>query len=225
VIVPAGAVSGTVSVTVGGQTANSSAFTVTPLPSGWTDTDIGSVGVAGSASYSSGVFTIAGAGQGFNSGTTDGMNFLYQPLSGDGTIIARVVQVQGYEQAGVMIRETLDPAASNISTTQQASYLYLFDRTSTGANTAQVSWQYGPSPYWVEVVRSGNSFTSSVSPDGINWTQVGSTQTISMASSAYVGIAVSSGNTSATASAIFDNVSVSAASSPAPHCPPWRHVA
>lgn len=50
VIVPSGASSGPFSVTVNGEAAYSSSCTVTSLPSGWSDTDIGSVGLAGSSS-------------------------------------------------------------------------------------------------------------------------------------------------------------------------------
>jgi hypothetical protein len=60
--VPSGASSGPFSVTVNSNTVNSSTFTVTPLPSGWSDGDIGSVGAAGSATYASDVFTLKGAG-------------------------------------------------------------------------------------------------------------------------------------------------------------------
>src|SRR5260370_34191561 len=56
-VVPANATSGVFGVTVNGQTANSSSFTVTPLPSGWSDADVGQVPVAGSATYSNGTFT------------------------------------------------------------------------------------------------------------------------------------------------------------------------
>jgi len=77
------------------------------IPSGWTDADVGSVGTAGSASYANGVFTVKGAGSG--TATADAFNYLYQPLSGDGTIVARVMSAQGGSTigAGVMIRETL----------------------------------------------------------------------------------------------------------------------
>src|ERR1700675_1939311 len=59
------------------------------LPTGWSDQDIGQVGVTGSASYSSGVFTVQGAGWGAANLPSDGLHFVYQGLSGDGTIIAR----------------------------------------------------------------------------------------------------------------------------------------
>ena len=63
-VIPSGASSGSFSVTVGGQAANSTTFTVTALPSGWSDEDIGSVGVAGSSTYANGVFTVKGSGAG-----------------------------------------------------------------------------------------------------------------------------------------------------------------
>src|SRR5216684_1412130 len=92
VLVPSGASSGTFALTVNSQTVNTSSFTVTPLPSGWSDGDVGSVGLAGSASFGNGTFTVTGAGQG-TLGSADGMHFVYQSLSGDGTIVARVASL------------------------------------------------------------------------------------------------------------------------------------
>src|SRR5580658_3210132 len=59
-------------------------------------------------------------------------------------------------------------------------------------------------------------FSSFVSSDGVNWVQLGTSQTISMAQNVYVGLAVNSGSTTALATATFDNVSVNSASAPAP---------
>jgi regulation of enolase protein 1 (concanavalin A-like superfamily) len=63
-------------------------------------------------------------------------------------------------------------------------------------------------PYWVKVTRSGNSFSSYTSSDGVNWVQLGTSQTISMGQTVYVGLAATSGSTTALATATFDNVSV-----------------
>ncbi len=57
------------------------------LPTGWSHTDIGSVGLAGSASYTNGVFTDSGSGTQIF-GTADSFHFAYQLLSGDGTLVA-----------------------------------------------------------------------------------------------------------------------------------------
>src|SRR5439155_930723 len=78
-----------------GTTISLTVRSIPTLPSVWTDGDIGSVGVAGSASYANGTFTVAGAGQGTFSTSSDGFHFVYQPLSGDGTMVARVVSLQG----------------------------------------------------------------------------------------------------------------------------------
>src|SRR5437667_5012588 len=78
--------------------------------SGWSDGDIGTVGISGSSSYSSGTFTITGAGYGTGTTTADGINFMAQALSGDVTIVARINSLSGYNSAaGLMIRESLDP--------------------------------------------------------------------------------------------------------------------
>jgi hypothetical protein len=60
----------------------------------------------------------------------------------------------------------------------------------------------------VKVSRSGSTFSSYVSPDGVTWTQLATSQTITMNQNVYVGLAVNSGNTTAQATATFDNVSV-----------------
>lgn len=66
----------------------------------------------------------------------------------------------------------------------------------------------GVLPYWVRSAREGNTFTGSVSPDGVTWTVV-STQTIAMSSASYqAGLAVCSYNTAAGSTATFDNVSI-----------------
>ena len=213
-LVPTGASSGSFSVTVNSQEANSSSFTVTPLPSGWSDGDIGSVGVAGSATYANGVFTVEGSGTGIY-GTADEMNFAYQSLSSDGSVVARVVSSTG-GQATVMIRETLNTNATDAYAAYQSSYIYFDERTSTGGSESYVSFAYHTLPYWVEVVRSSGTFSVYTSLDGVNWTQLGSTQTISMAQNVYVGLAVSSENNSSLATATFDNVSVNPTASPAP---------
>ncbi len=61
----------------------------TPIPSGWSSSDIGSVGQAGSAPGSGGAFTVAGSGWDIWGGS-DVFQFLYETLTGDLRITARV---------------------------------------------------------------------------------------------------------------------------------------
>ena len=66
----------------------------------------------------------------------------------------------------------------------------------------------GPShgaPYWVRIVRQGNTFTGYASADGSSWTSIGS-QTIAMAATAYIGLCVTAHNNAMVAAATFDSV-------------------
>src|SRR5260370_2734375 len=216
VLVPSSGTSGTFALTVNSQTANTSSFTVTQFPSGWSDGDVGSVGLAGSASFANGKFTVAGAGQG-TLGSADGLHFVYQSLSGDGTLVARVASLSSSSaQAGVMIRETLATGATNMFVFDYQSLIYQSQRITTGAGATYQSYGSGSVPYWGKVVRSGRTFTGYSSLDSVNWSQLGTSQTISMAQSVYIGLGVSSRNTSALATATFDNVSLSTPSTPGP---------
>ena len=225
ITIPGGATSGplVVSVAPGMNDSNPVMFTVTtqPLPSSWLDQDVGTTGVGGKASYANGVFTVTGAGAQIY-GTADAFHFVYQPLSGDGTIVARLISVQGgsgFVAPGVMIRETLTAASTNAETADWAAYssIYFDARTSTGASTTPYSSVSETLPYWVKVSRSGNIFSSYTSPDGVNWTQRGTSQTINMAQNVYVGLAVNSGSASALATATFDDVSINIPVAPPPN--------
>src|SRR4029077_1888152 len=135
----------------------------------------------------------------------------YQPLSGDGTIVARVASLAGSStaQAGIMVRETLDPGANHVYLFDYSSTIWMTERTSTGASSSYLSLGSATLPYWIKLVRSGNVFTMYGSADGLNWVQLGTSQTVSMAQSVYVGLAVSSRSTSSLATATFDSVSAS----------------
>src|SRR5208282_1804963 len=138
VTVPSGASTGPLLVSVATAMNDSNTVwlevTSQPLPTSWLDEDIGTVGVVGGSSYVNGTFTVVGGGLGAYL-TSDGLHFMYQPLSGDGSIVARIVSVQSnyYPEALIMIRETLDPAASEASVGYYSNYIYVYQRDSTGA--------------------------------------------------------------------------------------------
>jgi len=213
ITIPAGATSGSLLASIAPSMNDSNAvrFTVTaqPLPVSWLDQDVGVVGLAGSAGYANGTFTVAGAGQGTLFASSDGFHFAYQSLTGDGTMVARVVSLQGSAaQAGIMMRETLNPGANHVFLFDYSSTIYMTERTTTGASSSYQSLGSGTLPYWIKLARSGNVFTMYSSADGVNWLQLGPSQTVSMAPNVYVGLAVSSRTTSALATATFDNVSL-----------------
>jgi hypothetical protein len=109
-----------------------------------------------------------------------------------------------------MIRNTLDAGSANAKTADWAAYgaIYFDVRATSGGSTSEPGVVVATLPYWVKVSRSGNSFSSYTSMDGVSWVQVGTSQTIGMGQTVYVGLAVTSGSTTALATATFDNVSV-----------------
>lgn len=179
------------------------------LPSPWAADDVGSVGASGTAAYSSGTFTIEGSGSDIF-GTADEFQFVYQSLSGDGEITARVVSIENtnsWAKSGVMIRETLDANSKHAAMVLSASNGgRFFTRSNTGGSTSSSSGG-SSAPYWVRIVRSGSALTGYVSSDGSSWSQVGSVS-ISMATDIYIGLVVCSHNDGVLCTTEFDNVSV-----------------
>jgi hypothetical protein len=174
----------------------------------WPALDVGTVGVSGSAIYTNGVFTVNGAGADIY-GTADAFRFVYLPAVGDCTIVARVSSVQNinaWSKAGVMIRESTNASATEalIAVTPGNGVTWQY-RSSTGGSTTYNNTNGLSAPFWVKLVRSGSTFTGFRSPDGTNWTQQG-TATITMASSAYIGLALTSHDSSSLCTATFDNV-------------------
>ncbi|HEY2434450.1 MAG TPA: Ig-like domain-containing protein [Vicinamibacterales bacterium] len=222
--VPAGSYSLTAVATDNGNAFTSSAaVTITvatgasTLPSGWTDGDIGSTGAVGTASFSSGTFSVTGAGADVWGGA-DALNYVSRSLTGDGTIVARVASIQAvnaWTKAGVMIRNSTSPSSAQafMLVASSAAKGAPFQRRTADGNMTSVSTT-GPlvtAPYWVKLVRAGALITASVSADGAAWTQVGS-DTFSLNATIRVGLGVSSHVAGSNATATFDNVTVTPAS-------------
>ena len=215
VTVPNGATSGNVVVTVNSAASNAAPFTVSSatLPAPWQTQDVGSPAVAGQASVASGVFSVSGAGLDIW-GASDQFRFVYQTLSGDGQILARVDSLQNvdpWSKAGVMIRADLTAGAANaIVGVSAANGLTFQTRTSqAAASTSQTT--PGAAPRWVRLVRSGNTLTAYYSSDGAAWTLLNSSSSVALPTQVYVGLAVTSHNGSIAAAAAFSNVAVGAA--------------
>jgi glucuronoarabinoxylan endo-1,4-beta-xylanase len=199
-----------------GESANSaqvSATTTVPVPYPWLTRDVGSVGLAGSASFTNGVFTVTGSGADIQN-TADAFRFVYVATnSGNCSIIARVASLQnidGWSKAGVMIRDSLNPGAANVFVAVTPGNGATFQYRSSDGGGCNYNMTSGSAPYWVKLVQSnGTNFTGYCSPDGTNWTQVGSA-TLTGVTNAYIGLAVTSHNNSSLCTATFDNVSVKA---------------
>lgn len=179
-------------------------------PSPWQEVDIGSVAFAGTTYFSNGVFVLKGSGADIYN-NADAFRFVYQTTTGDCTNIARVTSVQNanvYSKGGMMIRNDLSAGAANayVLMTAAEGSSFQYRTNASGATTSSFTASL-TAPYWVKMVRIGNTFTGYRSPDGNTWTQQG-TITFPMASTAYVGLAVTSHDNTQLATATFDHVTV-----------------
>src|SRR5207249_2271850 len=152
-------------------------------------------------------------GAGLASSTKDQFNYLYQSLNGDGTIIAQVVDVVGGDapaEAGVMIRDSLDPGAKFAAIMLSRSYGARIQSRSTTSAVGKTTTVGSPgTSYWVKLTRDGSFFKAYLSPTGADntWTFAGSVS-LDMGHTAHVGLAVTPGDDGASTQGIFDHVTI-----------------
>jgi hypothetical protein len=144
---------------------------------------------------------------------TDSFSFVRQPLTGNGSITARVTALRGanlgagpgqagdggpglapWSKAGIIIKQ---------GTRQGSAYAAMMV---TGSNGVRMQYNYtgdiagmpgGASaghPRWLRLTRSGDTITGYDSADGTHWTQVGTVQLAGLPSTVQVGIFATSPN-------------------------------
>lgn len=225
---PVGATRVNVTATDASGNASTASFTVTVAPPAlvapWSLRNIGSYPSFGAASFDATArsFTVNATGgtTGITgdiwSGTNDNFTFISQPWSGDGIFTARIASFTSGDssaKAGVMFRETAAVGS-------RYGFTYLLRKgdawsqhktavngATSGTNFLTASSAGRGIPSWVRLVRSGNQFTSYVSPDGQTWTKLGATVTNTLTGSALtVGLAAAPRTATAAATVVFDNV-------------------
>ncbi len=176
-----------------------------PLPSPWASTDVGAPTVPGSSTYANGTFTVSGSGTDIWA-AADEFQYAYQPLDGNGTIVAEVNSQTGsdpWAKAGIMIKQsttTGDPYAMVAVTPGNGVVFQSQFENSTPAGS------YTFPNAWLELASEvGDVFTAYTSPDGSTWTEVGSVS-IAMGTDATVGLFVCSHNWDTLSTATFTNV-------------------
>jgi phosphatidylserine/phosphatidylglycerophosphate/cardiolipin synthase-like enzyme len=191
------------------------------LPSPWQHQDIGATGLTGGASDAAGTFTVLGAGADIW-GSSDAFQYVDQPLTGDGQIVARVTGISGpnaFAKAGVMLRASTAAGAVHVLLdVRPGGSIEFLSRATTGGTTTYLAGATQATPVWLKLTRSGATVTGAVSADGVTWTLVGTT-TVSMATGALVGLAVTSHDPTQLTTATFDTVTVGGAAPPPPGTP------
>lgn len=182
-------------------------------PSGWTCQDIGYSSPAGGQNAAGdGIWTLQASGSDVY-GTSDGLHLVSEALSGDGSVSAHFDSqtVTGtYTKMGVMLRSSnaANAAEYNVQVDANGQY-YVVYRSSAGGSTTNLTQGSLTAPVWLQVSRSGSSYSAYWSKDGTHWTYVpNSTISLSLGSSVLAGVFASANNASAVSIATLDSVSV-----------------
>ena len=143
----------------------------------------------------------------------DGMNFLSRQVTGDCTLIGHLASITPNAagpdgvapddswRAGIILRGTTNatigqPLGDGSGTRFAALFssvgggTYFEDDTMRGGNGDANAWSsnLGGGNRWYKLQRQGNSFISSVSMDGVSWTQVNSNLLSTFGSTIYAGV-------------------------------------
>jgi len=172
--------------------------------------DIGVVDVPGSFAMEDDRYHVTAAGRDIWN-REDSFFFLYVEVTGDVEISGKVSAlepVRPWTKAGLMIRETLQPESSHASVVLTPDNGAAFQRR-VGSGNVSTSSPPGTAsaPYWLRLVRTGDTVTTYDSADGEDWRLVGS-DTVKLADSVLIGLAVASLDALRTTSATFEQVRV-----------------
>ena len=179
------------------------------LPLGWSQRDVGAVGRGGSATATDGVFTVAGAGSDIW-GSADAFNAVTQSLSGNATMIARVVDQEHthmFAKAGLTMGATAPDSARIILDTRPDGNIEFMARLADGGAMSFIGGAGTTFPVWLKLVRAGDQFIGSISSDGSAWTTVGAVTAV-MPRTLPGGLAVTSHDAALLNTSTFDNVAI-----------------
>lgn len=191
----------------------------------FTNQDVGSTKLSGSAKQVDGGWDIIAGGQDIWE-KSDQFHFVFKRMSGDFDVAIRVesfTPAHLYSKAGLMIREDLDAGSPHLMflvfatneprNNNLGGYEMQFRATAGGDCQAIYPAIRPPAPpefpaaypnSWLRVRRSGTRFSAFASTDGKNWRLYGE-QTMEMPATLHVGPALTSHNSEMTATAGIRN--------------------
>jgi outer membrane protein assembly factor BamB len=199
----------------------------TPCPHGWNCGSIGNPEIIGSQSFVGRTWTLHGSGVDIGA-YADQFQFVWQQIPQDGQISARIVaqdSIDPWAKAGLMIRQSTDAGAPYYGALlTPGNGLVVQSRTDPGLDTTSYTVPAPnpvPTPFYLKIARSGNTFSTYMSTDGVTWNYVlGTSVNLDLRGPMLVGLAVSSHNGGRLGGARFDSVNVGLQAPPAPTaCP------
>jgi hypothetical protein len=176
----------------------------------WTSTDVGSVGIAGSATQAAdGSWTVQGSGADIW-GTADSFQFVHQTSRDFGSAQATVVDLQNtnpFAKAGLMVRSSLAPdAATAILDFRPDFSLEFMVRATDGAQMTFIGTIDQPGAYLRLTWGNGHVRAWTSKDRGANWFFIGDAA-LTLPTATEAGLAVTSHDQSQLATAHFQNVS------------------
>ena len=125
-------------------------------------------------------------------------------------------------KAGVMLRQnTSGDSAYYAAFVTPGNGVLVQYRPTQGLGTKVVTGPGSTVPTYLMIARSGSTYCTYASADGVNWSYViGTCLTLNLSSPTLVGLAVTSNNTGTVSTATFDTVTSSTTAPPPPTlCP------
>ncbi|MEO6520032.1 MAG: cellulose binding domain-containing protein [Mucilaginibacter sp.] len=167
---------------------------VQAVNSGLTNIDIGNTGLAGSASFNNGLWTLKGAG----TSTSTAFSFNFKKVSGDAGLVVKVENMSlNTGGCGVMLRTSLAPGSA---------FWDIFLKATGGVG----NHGYPKAPWWLKIERVGTRIFAYHSEDGVNWTNLSCWYSATgFPTDLYAGFYTLSNNTSALNTATFSGVAYS----------------
>jgi len=125
---------------------------------------------------------------------------VHQSLTGDGSIVARVAKQEETgpdAKAGLMISGPVIAPTDKTGAGPAPAYAAIMVTPEHGVRwqadfTHKATGSSDPAPRWLKLTRAGSRVTGYESPDGVTWTQVGTTEVTELPATALVGMFVSS---------------------------------
>lgn len=152
------------------------------LPAGWTNNTIGQSKLIAPIQYelepnsglkALGKFTLKVQGDGLED-NADSCQFIWQPLQGDGELVARIVSANTADRqvnlAGIMLRASLEPKAPRVALgfTAARGLAFLSRPKKTAENGTKAHRLIRP-PCWVKLEHRGQTISAFHSKDGADW--------------------------------------------------------
>ncbi len=190
------------------------------LPVPWDGMDIGSASTVGSSLADGPTFTVRAGGGGLG-GASDQFHYVYQSVTGDFSLVARVTSETGLDdaaKAGLMIRDALATTSSFVAIVRTLRAGVLEQYRTPCFPTTGVEATSAPSANWLRLVKRGTRVTGYIATD-VNgspgpWKKVGGDEPTATGL-VYVGLCVTGHAPGAPGAAVFSHVALSTGPQPA----------